>query len=50
MKMERITFSIPDDMKRRLDARQDINWPQVFKQGIEKRLNTLESMKAKGKL
>ena len=48
--MERITFSIPDDMKQRLDARSDINWPEVFKQGVEKRLDALEAMKAKGEL
>lgn len=44
--MERITFSIPDDFKRKLDARPDINWPEVFKAGVSKRLEALEKMRS----
>jgi len=40
--MERMTFSVPDGLKRRMDARPDINWPQVFKEGIIKRVEALE--------
>jgi len=46
--MVRMTFSIPDDMKKRLDARKDINWPEVVREGMEKRLEILEKMHSKG--
>jgi hypothetical protein len=43
--MERMTFSVPDSLKRRMDARPDINWPQVFKEGIIKRVEEFERLK-----
>jgi hypothetical protein len=48
--MERITFSIPDDLKGKLDARPDINWPEVLKEGVRKRLDSLEALSARGEL
>lgn len=50
MKKERITLSIPDDLKKRMDARPEINWPEVVKQGIIKRLEVLEELRAEGKV
>ena len=40
--MKRFTVSIPKELKGRLDKRQDVNWPEVMKQGIIKKLNQLE--------
>lgn len=48
--MIRMTFSIPDDLKKRIDKRPDINWPEVFRQGIEKRLEVLEKLRARGEI
>ena len=46
--MVRMTFSIPEDLKRRLDARKDINWPEVFRKGLERRVEALEKMHGMG--
>jgi len=48
--MERITYSIPADLKKRLDTHPDINWPEVFREGLRKKLETLEKLHAKGEL
>ena len=48
--MIRMTFSIPDDLKKRLDTHPDINWPEVFRQGIEKKLLALEKLRARGEI
>ena len=48
--MVRITFSIPDEMKRKLDGRSDVNWPEVFKEGLRKKLETLEQLHKRGAL
>ena len=48
--MVRMTFSISDDLKKKLDTRPDINWPEIFIQGIEKKLETLENLHAKGEI
>jgi|GEM_PF-3455912 len=46
----RTTFSIPNELKSKLDNHPDVNWPEVFKQGIRKKLEQLENLKAKGAL
>ena len=46
--MVRMTFAITDELKKRLDARKDINWPEVFKKGVERRLEALEKMHSEG--
>jgi len=46
--MVRMTFAITDELKKRLDARKDINWSEVFKEGVERRLEALEKMHGKG--
>jgi len=48
--MVRMTFSIPDDLKKKLDQKPDINWTEIFKQGLKNKLETLEKLRAKGAL
>jgi hypothetical protein len=48
--MTRITFSIPDEMKKKLDSRSDVNWPEVLKEGLRKKLETLEQLRKRGAL
>ena len=49
-KTERTTFSIPAKVKKRLDDRPDVNWPEVFRRGIERKLEALEALRAKGEI
>jgi hypothetical protein len=48
--MVRMTFSIPEDLKKKLDSKPDVNWPEVLKEGLKKKLETLEKLHAKGEL
>ena len=48
--MDRLIVSIPDDLKKRLDAMPHINWPEVMKQGITKKLEALERLRARGEI
>ena len=48
--MERITISVPDDLMKKLKSQSDINWPEVAKEGIQKKLELFERLKAKGVL
>lgn len=50
MAIIRTTFSIPKELKKRMDKRPDVNWPEVFKQGLKKRLEILEKLRARGLL
>ena len=43
-------FSIPKELKARLDKSPDVNWPEIFKQGLEKKLEKLDRLKARGEL
>lgn len=49
-KVVRMTFSISDKLKKRLDKRPDVNWPEVFKEGLKKKLEVLEKLHARGVL
>ena len=49
-KIIRTTFSIPDELKARLDKRPEVNWPEVIKQGLKKKLEALERLRARGEL
>ncbi len=40
--MKRFTVSIPRELKERIDKMPEINWPEVAKQGILKKLDKLE--------
>ena len=46
--MVRMTFSISDDLKKKLDKQPDINWSEIFKQGLKNKLEILEKLHAKG--
>lgn len=48
--MVRMTFSISDELKKKLDKRPDINWSEIFKQGIKKKLAKLEELQKKGEI
>ena len=45
-----MTFSIPAELKRKLDSRTDVNWPEIFKEGLRKKLDVLEKLHARGEL
>ncbi|MBS3135206.1 hypothetical protein J4406_02460 [Candidatus Woesearchaeota archaeon] len=47
MAIVRMTFSISKELKERMDKRPDVNWPEIFKQGLEKKLKILEKLRAK---
>jgi len=46
LRMKRITFSIPKDLKEKLDRYPDINWPDVIKKGLKEWLVRLEKLEA----
>ena len=50
MYMVRMTFSIPDDLKKKLDQQPGINWSEIFKQGLKNKLEMFEKLHAKGVL
>lgn len=50
MQMVRMTFSISDDLKKKLETRPDINWSEIFITGIKKKLETIEKLHAKGEI
>ncbi len=47
--MERVTFSIPADLKKNLARYPDINWPMVVKKAIAERLDYLEKFENRSK-
>ncbi len=46
--MKRFTISVSDEFKAKLERHPHINWPEVIKQGIERRLSVLEKMHSRG--
>ncbi|ADE35599.1 hypothetical protein [Methanohalophilus mahii] len=40
--MKRYTVAIPDELKKEIDDLPDINWTQVAKESIEKKIHLLE--------
>lgn len=51
--MATFTVSIPEELKKQLDAHPEINWPEYFKQRFEVRIRELkrfEELKNQGKL
>ncbi|MCX6665558.1 MAG: hypothetical protein NT038_05800 [Euryarchaeota archaeon] len=48
--MVRLTFAISDDLKKKLSLQPDVNWPEVFKEGLKKKLEQLEKLHARGDL
>ncbi len=48
--MKRFTVSVSEEFKKRLEEYPDINWPEVMKEGMRKRLVILEKMHSRGVL
>jgi hypothetical protein len=48
--MQRFTVSVSKEFKEKLDKFPDINWSQVMIDGVKKRLETLEKLRARGEL
>jgi len=48
--MKRFTVSVPEDFKAKLDLHPEINWSEVMKKGIIRRLEALEKLHEKRKL
>lgn len=51
LKMLRVTFSIPKELKDKLDKYPDVNWPEVVKEGIKRwvaKLERFEELDSKG--
>jgi hypothetical protein len=48
--MKRFTVSVSKEFKEKLDKFPEINWPEVMKQGIIKRLELLEKLHSRGEL
>lgn len=51
--MKRFTVSIPKDLKKRMDQMPEVNWPEVAKQAVLKKLKeikTFEMMVREGKV
>ena len=49
--MKRFTISISKELKKKLDAMPDINWPEVAKEGIiekARKLEKFEELERKG--
>ena len=46
--MKRFTVSVSKEFKEKLDKHPDIDWPEVMKEGIRKRLEVLEKLHARG--
>ena len=40
--MPRITLSIPDDLKKRMDKLPHVKWASVIRQGLERRVEKLK--------
>lgn len=40
--MDRMTFTVPAEVRRRAQARRDVNWSAVVAQAIEEKLAALE--------
>jgi hypothetical protein len=49
-KLIRTTFSIPKELKERMDKRPEVNWPEVFKQGLIKKVEQLKKLRARGEI
>jgi len=48
--MIRVTYSIPKALKEAMDKFPDVNWPEVFRQGLQRKLEKLEDLEQRGLL
>lgn len=44
--MKRFTISIPDNLKHEMDSLPDINWAQVAKESIQKKIHMLDEFES----
>lgn len=44
-KMPRITVSIPDELKKRMDKLPHVNWPEVIRDGFREKVRQLKKFK-----
>ncbi|ETA66797.1 MAG: hypothetical protein PWQ51_1641 [Methanolobus sp.] len=44
--MKRFTISIPDELKKEIDNFPDINWVQIARESIEKKLLVIEEIES----
>lgn len=44
-KMPRMTISLPDGLKRRMDAMPEVNWPEVIRQGFKRKVGQFKRLK-----
>jgi len=40
--MPRITVYIPDDLKKRMDKRPEVNWAEVIREGFKRKIEKLK--------
>ena len=48
--MKRFTVSISTELKNQLDQNKEINWSEIAKQAIEKKIEKLLKLREKGEL
>lgn len=48
--MIRMTFSISNNLKKKLDSKPDVNWPEVLKERLKKRVELLEKLHEQGEI
>ena len=48
--MVRMTFSIPDELKQRMDELPEVKWPEFFKQRLTKKVAVLKELKRRGEI
>ncbi len=44
-KMPRITISLPDEIKRKMDAMPEVDWSEVIRRGFERKVGQLKKFK-----
>ena len=44
--MQVITVKVPDELYEKMKAHKEINWSEVIRQAIEKKINELENVKS----
>ena len=40
--MTRITLSIPDELKKKLDQHPEVNWPELFRKALQTKVEKLK--------
>jgi hypothetical protein len=48
--MYRLTISVPDELKVKMDAKPEVNWVEIIRRGIMAKLEKLEKLRERGEL